>query len=102
MDNSYAEKIMVIFDSEAGKLFTQLFSQFELSVKHLNRQMDENVFQKTAGKYNDILKQELMQLLRRLLETNHHLHRNSLQIHQALSNKVLDYTSEFSRKIKQL
>lgn len=94
--------MMANFDTEAGKLFTQLFTRFETATKNLNRHMDENVFQKTAAQYVDLFKHELTQLSLRLIENKPDHSQDNLPLRQHLTKKLMDYTNEFSRKIKQL
>jgi len=64
------EHLLADFAIKAQNLFMSTYEQFRLSVKKLDRQTDENVFQLQLGKYVATLRSQLENIAFELLAEN--------------------------------
>ncbi|HET9747559.1 MAG TPA: hypothetical protein VFP97_17705 [Chitinophagaceae bacterium] len=100
MDREF-EQLSVNFNTKAQKVFTSIYEKFRLSVKKLDRQKDENVFQLQMGKYLNTLKSELEGVAYELL-TSHKSIRNTDLCNKVLKDYINIYLQEFRQKARLL
>lgn len=96
-----SEKIMMEFETNADKLFTFLFKQFESNTQQLNRQEDENVFLRSAARYADTFKEQLNQHALELIEKYRHSITDLAHVQQMLTKRITFYINDFNQKAKQ-
>lgn len=60
--NSDIDAVKARFRDEASVIYLRIMKTFEFNTKKLDRQKDENVFQRLTSRYADELKRELSQI----------------------------------------
>lgn len=100
MDRAF-EQISVEFTIKAQNLFISTYERFRLSVKKLDRQRDENVFQLQLGKYVVTLRSHLESIAYDLLAKNKEI-KHSDRFNRVLRNQVNIYLIEFRQKARLL
>ena len=90
------DKTIVEFNNEAARLYGHVFDQFENSVRNIDRNNEENVFQMRVSKFSLELKKQLEQHVKKILESSDSKMNEQLQA--ALSVKVSYYLRQFMQK----
>lgn len=96
-----SEQIKVEFNDRARCVFFSLYQEFESHIIALNREKDENVFQKLQSRYVEKLKQELGWIAREIAEKYRALN-DINQVHQSLIALSENFQHEFVQKIRSL
>jgi len=94
------EKVIVEFNNTAAKIYSILFRQFSKSIRGLNRNEEENVFNMQAAKFADSLKYQLEEQVKKVLEVSDAEIHDQLQ--SACSARIHFYLQEFQIKCKAL
>jgi hypothetical protein len=93
------EQLNVLFQNRATTVFFALYNEFRHSTALIDRQGDENVFQKLQNRYVSQLALQLHDIALEVLEKADHSHdRQKLQY--AFTHSIEEYTNEFLQKIK--
>ena len=100
MDRDF-EQLSVDFESKAQNLFMSTYEKFSLSVKKIDRQKDENVFQLQLGKYVATLRSQLENVAYELLMKNKRI-KNSDRVNRVLKNNINVYLIELRQKARLL
>jgi len=100
MDREF-EQITVDFTVQAQKLFISTYERFRLSVKKLDRQWDNNVFQLQVEKFLATLKIQLESIAHDLLVKNKTI-KNIDHCNKLLRDKITIYLKEFIQKTRSL
>ena len=94
------EATMIEFNNAAAKIYSILFKQFSESIHDIDRSEDENVFNMKAAKFTEILRYQLEQQAKEILEASVAAIHEPLQT--SLSARVYFYSQEFQVKCKAL
>lgn len=89
------------FRNEASTIYLRVMRNFELNVKRLDRQKDENVFQQLTARYADELKKELSQMAEKMVDQcSGGVNRDTLR--QDFSRQISYNISELLLKIRSM
>lgn len=99
--NRDSEQLSVDFTAKAQKLFTYTYQKFSFSIKNLDRQKDENVFQLQLGKYLNTLRSQLESIAKESVMKNKNL-KNQANWSNLLGDKIDIYLKEFRQKARLL
>lgn len=89
--------IIVEFDNDAAKIYSNTFNEFADSIRNINRRRDENVFKLQSAKYADTLRNRLEKEVKRILDANNP--REFLeQLNYELPKRIHYYLQEFKHR----
>jgi hypothetical protein len=91
------EQQSVLFHNRARMILLQFSSDFRISVAHLDRQWDENVFQLQHSKYQNRLQHQLMAVANELITNAQDSSSRSI-LNGVLNDLVVYYLGEFRQK----
>jgi hypothetical protein len=94
------EQNSVTFHNRARSEFFPLYQEFRQSVKLLDRQRDENVYQQLQMRFANQLQHRLQNIAMELLLHTEHTCRN--QLNPLLANAIDGYVQEFMQKARSL
>lgn len=95
------EQACITFHQRAREIFFDLYRHFQSSVAPIDRQGDENVFQRSHGRYVAQLRQQLQGLAMDILnEADAGTDRGRLN--HSLASFIDDYVQEFIQKVRSL
>ncbi len=96
-----SDQLNVEFNESAIKAFFSLYSDFKTSVRTLDRQKDDNVFQQVQGTYANRLKQQLESIATDLIDKNRSL-KDINHVKKTLTDSIGAYVNEFIQKSRSL
>lgn len=94
-------QVMVEFNNKASGYFFSYYDTFKKTVKKLDRQKDENVFQQQQALFLRALKNRLEFIARELLDKNKSPD-NSNRLNKKLTDAINDFLVEFRQKSRSL
>jgi hypothetical protein len=94
-------QIATDFRNISSRIYEFIFAEFRRSVKQLDRQLDENVFQQVQAKHIGKLKQMLEQETARTLES-HGRHRAAQALQQEMTGQIAYLLSAFLLKARSM
>lgn len=100
MDNDI-DIIRIKFRKSSTTIYISVFEAFQTSIRALDRQKDENVFQQLQGKYLHELKRQLTDAAMHYL-SQFHDKGNPENLRGALTNEIAHYINEFLHKTRSL
>ena len=98
MDRGF-EQLSVDFTVQAQKLFMSTYENFRQSIKKLDRQRNENVFQLQVEKFTVTLKLQLESIAHEMLMKNKTIS-NIDHCNKLMRDKITMYLNEFIQKTR--
>ena len=95
------EKHRVAFHGRARNVFFQIYQEFRLAIRSLDRQKDENVHQQVKHRYASQLRMQLDSIAMELLGRIEGSAKRD-QVNQMFRNAIQDYLQEFMVKARSL
>ncbi|MGN6493159.1 MAG: hypothetical protein ACTHLE_14260 [Agriterribacter sp.] len=99
--NSDIDAVKARFRDEASVIYLRIMKTFEFNTQKLDRQKDENVFQRLTSRYADELKRELSQIAEQLIyQCGDGTKRNLLQ--QDFARQISYHISQWLLKVRSM
>jgi hypothetical protein len=97
----HTEQLSVAFNNRARPVFFALYNTFKQRAVTIDRLKDENVFQQLHSQYLNTLKQQLEQIAKEIIGKSK-APLEQTQFAQRVPALILDFTSEFTQKVRAL
>ena len=94
------EYINIAFHSKASDLFFSLYEKFQSSIKTIDREKEEYIFQQMRERYVRTLQQQLEMAAKDIIKNNQG-HKQLNQVDQNLNLFIKEYLHRFVQKIKE-